>query len=148
MARQRRRTTSVLFVPDDGSRTVVLKFGYWPLRVLAGASILLLVMLVVEFAFIWKIQEWRQTAQTLKKENRRLNAEVARVEELALTLKRIQGTDQKLRQMLLPDSELAPGAHADPGASGRSAGNGEDGAPVASAVKRSSGSARDSINSR
>lgn len=148
MARQRRRRTSVLFVPDDGSRTVVLNFGYWPLRVAAGALVLLLVMLVLEFAFIWKIQEWRHTAQTLREENRRLNAEVARVEELALTLKRIQGTDQKLRQMLLPDSELAPAAFANPGASGRSAGNGEDGAPVAGTVKRSSGSARDSIDSR
>lgn len=148
MARQRRRKMSVLFVPDDGSRTVVLKFGFWQLRVVAGALILLLVTLVLEFAFIWKIQEWRQSAQSLKEENTRLNAEVARVEELALTLKRIQGTDQKLRQMLLPDSELAPAAHASPGASGRSAGNGEDGAPVASAVKPSSGSARDSIDSR
>ena len=148
MARQRRRTMSVLFVPDDGSRTVVLKFGYWPLRVVAGVLILLLVTLVLEFAFIWKIQEWRQSAQSLKDENTRLNAEVARVEELALTLKRIQGTDQKLRQMLLPDSELAPAAQASPEASGRSAGNGEDGAPVASAVKPSSGSARDSIDSR
>ena len=126
--------------PDDGSRTVVLKFGYWPLRVVAGALILLLVTLVLEFAFIWKIQEWRQSAQTLKEENTRLHAEVARVEELALTLKRIQGTDQKLRQMLLPDSELAPAAHANPGGiRGARAGNGEDGAPVASAVKPSSG---------
>lgn len=148
MARQRRRKMSVLFVPDDGSRTVALKFGYWPLRVLAGALIVLLVTLVMEIAFIWKIQEWRQTAQTLKEENTRLHAKVARVEELALTLKRIQGTDQKLRQMLLPDSDLAPAAHANPGASGRSAGNGEDGAPVVSAVKPSSGSARDSVNSR
>ena len=148
MARKRRRRMSVLFVPDDGSRTVVLKFGYWPLRVVAGASILLLVTLVLEFALIWKIQEWRQTAQTLKEENTRLHAEVARVEELALTLKRIQGTDQKLRQMLLPDSELAPAVHANPAASGRSAGSGEDGAPVASAVKPSSGSVRDSIDSR
>lgn len=148
MARQRRRKMSVLFVPDDGSRTVVLKFGYWQLRVVAGALILLLVTLVLEFAFIWKIQDWRQSAQTLKEENTRLHAEVARVEELALTLKRIQGTDQKLRQMLLPDSESAPAAHANPGASGRSAGNGKDGAPVASAVTPSSGSARDSIDSR
>ena len=148
MARQRRRKMSVLFVPDDGSRTVVLKVGYWPLRMAAGALILLLVILVLEFAFIWKIQEWRQTAQTLKEENTRLNAEVARVEELALTLKRIQGTDQKLRQMLLPDSELAPAARANPGSSGRSTGNGREGAPVPGAIERSSGSTRDSIDSR
>lgn len=148
MARQRRRQMSVLFVPDDGSRTVVMKFGYWPLRMLAGALILLLVMLVLEFAFIWKIQEWRQSAQTLSEENRRLNAEVSRVEELAQTLKRIQGTDQKLRQMLLSDSELAPAAYANTGSSGHPAGNGKEGAPVASAVKRSSVSTRDSIDSR
>ncbi|MCE2439620.1 MAG: hypothetical protein J4F39_09360 [Candidatus Latescibacteria bacterium] len=148
MARQRRRQMSVLFVPDDGSRTVVLKLGYWPLRVVAGAFLLLLIMLVVEFVFIWKIQEWRQTAHTLKGENRRLNAEVARVEELALTLKRIQGTDQKLRQMLMPDSELAPAADAKTGSSGRPAGNGKESAPVASAVKRSSTSTRDSVDSR
>lgn len=148
MARQRRRKMSVLFVPDDGSRTVVLKFGYWPLRMVAGALILLLVILILEFAFIWKIQEWRQTAQTLKEENTRLNAEVARVEELALTLKRIQGTDQKLRQMLLPDSELAPAARANPGSSERSTGNGKEGAPVPGAIERSSGSTSDSIDSR
>ena len=148
MPRQRRRQMSVLFVPDDGSSTVTLKLGYWPLRVAAGALILLLVMLVLEFAFIWKIQEWRQTAQTLKEENTRLNAEVARVEELALTLKRIQGTDQKLRQMLLPDSELAPAARANPGSSGRTAGNGKEGAAAASAAKRSPASTRDSVDSR
>lgn len=148
MASQRRRQMSVLFVPDDGSRTVVLKFGYWPLRMVAGALILLLVMLVLEFAFIWKIQAWRQSAQTLREENRRLHAEVARVEELALTLKRIQGTDQKLRQMLLPDSGLTPAAYANTGSAGSAAGNGKEGAPIPSAVKRSSVSARDTIDSR
>ena len=148
MARQRRRKMSVLFIPDDGSRTVALKLGYWPLRVVAGAFLLVLVMLVLEFAFIWKIQEWRDTAHALTEENRKLHAEVARVEELALTLKRIQGTDQKLRQMLLPHSGSASGALPNTGSSARPAGNERQGAPVASAVDASPASARDSVDSR
>lgn len=148
MPTKKRRQMSVLFIPNDGSRTVVWNLGYWPLRVATGALILLLVVLVLEFAFIWKIQEWRQTAHTLKEENKRLYAEVARVEELALTLKRIQGTDQKLRQMLLPGSEMAPAAYPNTGSAGRPAGNGKEGAPVASAVARAPVSARDSIVSK
>ena len=148
MARQRRRQMSVLFIPDDGSRTVVFKLGYWTLRAAAGALMLLLTMLVLELAFLWKIQEWRQSAQTLKEENSRLNAEVARVEELALTLKRIQGTDQKLRQMLLPNAGLAPAAYPNPMSSGSQPENGSEGASVANAAKRSSGSPRDSVDAR
>lgn len=148
MPKQKRRQTSVLLVPDDGSRTVVLKFGYWTMRVLTGTLLLLLFLLVLEFAFIWKIQAWRQTARTLTEENRRLHAEVARVEELALALKRIQGTDQKLRQMLLPDSGLAPAAHEKTGSTTRPQGNGKESAPVADAVKHSQASPGDSIVSR
>ena len=148
MARQRRRQTSVLFVPDDGSRTLVFRLGYWPLRVAAGALVVLLVILVAELALVWKIQEWRHSAQALREENSRLNAEVARVEELALTLKRIQGTDQKLRQMLLPDGGLAPAAYPNSTPSGRKAESGKEDAAVANAAKRSSGSPRDSVDAR
>ncbi|MDE2888359.1 MAG: hypothetical protein OXR72_09080 [Gemmatimonadota bacterium] len=148
MAKQKRRQMSVLLIPDDGSRTVVLKFGYWTLRVLTGTLLLLLVLLVLEFAFIWKIQEWRQTARTLTEENRRLHAEVARVEELALALKRIQGTDQKLRQMLLPDSGLAPAVYEKTGSTTRPPGNGKEGGTVAGADKPSQVSPGDSIVSR
>ena len=130
MPTRKRRQTSVLFVPDDGSRTVVLKLGYWQLRVAAGALLLVLVMLAVEFAFIWKIQEWRQTARTLTGENRRLHAEVARVEELALALKRIQGTDQKLRNMLLPDSGSAPAPYPNTGPAALTEGNGKESVPA------------------
>jgi hypothetical protein len=148
VARQRRRNISVLFVPDDSSRTVVFKLGYWPLRAAAGTLVLLLVLLALELAFFWKVQEWRQSAQTHKEENIRLNAEVARIEELALTLRRIQGTDQKLRQMLLPNGGLAPAAYPNPMPSGRQAENGNDGTAVANAAKRSSGSPRDSVDAR
>lgn len=148
MARQRRRQMSVLFIPDDASRTLVFKLGYWPLRAAAGALLLLLVMLILEFAFIWKIQEWRQSAQALKAENSRLNEEVARVEELALTLKRIQGTDQKLRQMLLPDAGPTQASFTNAVSSGRQEENGKQGVPVASAVEGAAGSLRDSMNSR
>ncbi|MDE3000419.1 MAG: hypothetical protein OXU79_15190 [Gemmatimonadota bacterium] len=148
MPTQKRRQMSVLFVPNDGSRTVVFKLGYRSLRVVTGAFLLLLVMLVLEFAFIWKIQEWRQTAHTLTEENRKLHTEVARVEELALTLKRIQGTDQKLRQMLLPDSELAPAAHANTGSTDSTAVIGREGPTVANVAKRSPASTRDTIVSR
>ena len=148
MARQRRRQMSVLFIPDDGSRTIVFKLGYWPFRAAAGAILLLLIMLILEFAFIWKIQEWRQTALTLKTENSRLKSEVARVEELALTLKRIQGTDQKLRQMLLPEAGPTQASFTNAVSSERSEENGKTGAPVASAVEDVAGSPRDSVNSR
>lgn len=148
MARQRRRQMSVLFIPDDGSRTVVFKLGYWPLRAAAGAILLLLIMLILEFAFIWKIQEWRQSAHTLRAENSRLNQEVARVEELALTLKRIQGTDQKLRQMLLPDAGPTQASFTNAVSTVRPEENGKTGAPVASAIKGAAGSPRDSVNSR
>lgn len=148
VARQRRRKMSVLFIPDDASRTIVFKLGYWPFRAVAGAILLLLIMLILEFAFIWKIQEWRQSAHTLRAENSRLKAEVARVEELALTLKRIQGTDQKLRQMLLPDAEPTQASFTNAISSGRQEENGEKGAPAASTVEDAAGSPRDSVNSR
>ncbi len=145
MARQRRRQMSVLFVPDDGSRTRVFKLGYWRLRAAAAALLLLLIMLVLEVAFFWKIREWRQSAQTLMVENSRLNAEVARVEELALMLKRIQGTDQRLRQMLSPNAGLAPAAYGNPTGPQE---NGTEGAPVATTPERPSASPRDSADAR
>ena len=148
MARQRRRQMSVLFIPDDGSRTVVFKLGYWPLRAVAGTILLLLILLILEFAFIWKIQEWRQSAHALRAENSRLNEEVARVEELALTLKRIQGTDQKLRQMLLHDAGPTQASFTNAISTGRREENGKKDAPVASAVGGADGSPRDSVKSR
>jgi murein DD-endopeptidase MepM/ murein hydrolase activator NlpD len=105
---RRRRQLSVLVIPDDGSRTLEFKLSYWTLRLVSGILILLIALVLVGGRFYWLSRSWEQVAQTHKRENTRLRAEVERVDELASMVSRMKEVDQQLRSMLSPNLSLPP----------------------------------------
>ena len=58
--------------------------------------------------FFWQALSWKNTAETLEQENESLYADVARVDELAQVVMRMQVGEQKLRSILAGHMSLSP----------------------------------------
>jgi len=100
LAKRPRKQLSVLVIPDDGSRTLEFKVGYWLPWVLLVILCLLLGLVVIGGTFYWRAQDWERLARSLQRENDRMREDVERVEELAQVVTRMKRVDQQLRDML------------------------------------------------
>ncbi len=103
-----RKNFSVLVIPDDGSRTLKFKLGYRMLLGIGSGLAFALCMVFIGLFFFWQALSWKHTAQTLEQENERLYADVARVDELAQVVMRMQVGEQKLRSILAGHMGLSP----------------------------------------
>ncbi len=103
-----RKNFSVLIIPDDGSRTLKFKLGYRMLLGIGSGLAFALCMIFIGLFFFWRATYWKHTAQTLEQENEHLHADVARVDELAQVVTRMQVGEQKLRSILAGRMDLSP----------------------------------------
>lgn len=103
-----RKNFSVLIIPDDGSRTLKFKLGYRMLLGIGSGLTFALCMIFIGLFFFWRATYWKHTAQTLEQENEHLHADVARVDELAQVVTRMQVGEQKLRSILAGRMDLSP----------------------------------------
>lgn len=103
-----RKNFSVLIIPDDGSRTLKFKLGYRMLLGIGSGLAFALCMIFIGLFFFWRATYWKHTAQTLEQENEHLHADVARVDELAQVVTRMQVGEQKLRSILAGRMGLSP----------------------------------------
>ena len=114
MAKQRQRQLSVLVIPDDGSRTLEFKVGYWVLRMAACGLVILLVLVFAGAVFYWRAHYWEGVARTYSLDNQRLKGEVTRVEELAKMVTHMKQVDQQMRTMLSTSLKLASAPYSVP----------------------------------
>lgn len=105
---------SVLFIPDDSSRMLAFKVGYWVPWALVGVVCTLLLLVVIGGAFYWRSHDWERLARSLQQEHGRMRQDVARVDELAEVVARMKGVDQQLRAMLSPSVAFSPAAYTVP----------------------------------
>ena len=103
-----RKNFSVLVIPDDGSRTLKFKLSYPMLLGMGSGLAFALCMVVIGLFFLWQALYWKHTAQNLERDNERLYADVARVDELAQVVTRIKAGEQKLRSILASRIGLSP----------------------------------------
>ncbi|MCY3680299.1 MAG: peptidoglycan DD-metalloendopeptidase family protein [Gemmatimonadetes bacterium] len=103
-----RKNFSVLVIPDDGSRTLKFKLGHRMLLGIGSGLAFGLLMVFIGLFFFWRATHWKHTAQILEQENEHLHADVARVDELAQVVTRMQVGEQKLRSILAGHMGLPP----------------------------------------
>jgi len=140
----KRRSWTILLVPDEGSGPRQLRLGPGALRVLLVAGLVVLVLAGLGLGTYWRVARTARQAVALQEENARLQAEVQKVWELERLMADMLETDYKLRTRLgipLPEDwpgyrfQLVPGPEGDTVlgetgrslAGGRSAGRGREG---------------------
>ena len=103
-----RKNFSVLIIPDDGSRTLKFKLNYPMLLGIGSGLVFALCMVFAGLFFFQEATYWKHTAQTLERDNERLHADVARVDELAQVVTRMKIGEQNLRSVLVGHVGLSP----------------------------------------
>lgn len=99
MAKQRKKF-SVLVIPDDGSKSFEFQFGYPMLCVMGSVLVFSLCMVFAGFGFFLQARYWEHAAQTRERDNARLRADVARVDELAQLVTHMKAGERQLRAVL------------------------------------------------
>lgn len=107
LAKQRKKF-SVLVIPDDGSKSFEFQFGYPMLWAMGIVSVFSLYMVFAGFGFFLKSRYWEHAAQTRERDNARLRADVARVDELAQLVTHMKAGEQQLRSVLASHINLPP----------------------------------------
>ncbi|MCD6169168.1 MAG: M23 family metallopeptidase [Candidatus Latescibacteria bacterium] len=103
MMSSRSKYVSIFIVPDDGSKATRLRLRRPVYRLLIVLLPVLLVFAAVSLFF------WGRSLQLLR-ENSMLQAENAKVRQLALELEQVKAIDRQLRLMTGADIELSPAA--------------------------------------
>jgi murein DD-endopeptidase MepM/ murein hydrolase activator NlpD len=117
LAKRRQKQLSILVIPDDGSRTLEFKLSYVLLGLLGGILVCLVGCVFAGGVFFWQAHYWEGRADSLLRDNLRLQTEMARVDELAQVVTRMKAWDQQLRTILSPNIDLRPAAYTVPVAS-------------------------------
>ncbi len=100
MALNRRKSFSVLVIPDDGSRTREFKVSALAVKM---AFVLILIGLTLSLfggVSALQLRGWGEAVENLQVENARLRAEAEKVQKLSQALERLKDTDQQIRTML------------------------------------------------
>ena len=107
MAKRRRKQLSVLVIPDDGSRTLEFKVSHWLLHTAVAALLCMVLLVLSGVVFFWQARAWERIAESLKRQNNRLRAEVERIDELSQVVGQIKQVDLQLRNMLSPSPQAS-----------------------------------------
>lgn len=105
---KKRKKFSVLVIPDDGSKSFEFQFSYSLLWVMGVVLVFSLYMVFAGFGFFFQARSWEHAAQTRERDNARLRADVARVDELAQLVTHMKAGEQQLRSVLASHISLPP----------------------------------------
>lgn len=100
MARKRRRSFSVIVIPDDGSRTREFKVSALAVRMALILTLICLILSLFGGVSALRLKDWGEALAKLQAENARLRAEAEKVQKLSQALERLKDTDQQIRTML------------------------------------------------
>jgi hypothetical protein len=100
MAQNRRRSFSVIVIPDDGSRTREFKVNAFMLRMALVLALAALGLSLLGGLSVLRLRGWGETVKRLQAENTLLRAEADKVQKLSQALERLKARDQQIRIML------------------------------------------------
>jgi len=90
---------SILFVPDDNSRSFQLRMRISLLKVIAGFLLVCCLLITIGVVSYWKVAVMALSTKKVLKRNAELELECQKVNELAAILKRTAEADQQIRKI-------------------------------------------------